>query len=81
MTACSPTNTLMEENLKLYVHSNQVPTNKEHYQRLVGRLMYLVYTQPDLAYALSVVSHLYLTLLKVISKKGNFIHKRRQLGY
>ena len=37
MTTCSPTNTSMEENLKLCVHSNQVPTNKEHYQRLVGR--------------------------------------------
>ena len=56
MTTCSPTNTPMEENLKLCVHSNQVPTNKERYQRLVGRLMYLAHTRPDLAYVLSVVS-------------------------
>jgi hypothetical protein len=46
----------MEENLKLCVHSNQVLANKERYQRLVGRLMYLAHTQPNLAYALSVVS-------------------------
>jgi hypothetical protein len=46
----------MEENLKLHGDSNQVPTNKERYQRLVGRLMYLTHTRPDLAYALSVVS-------------------------
>jgi hypothetical protein len=56
MTACSPTSTPMEENLKLCVHSNQVPANKERYQRLVGILMYLAYTRPDLAYVLSVVS-------------------------
>ena len=56
MTACSPASTPMEENLKLCMHSNQVPTNKERYQRLVGRLMYLAHTLPDLAYALSVVS-------------------------
>ena len=35
---------------------NQVLANKERYQRLVGRLMYLAHTWPDLAYALSVVS-------------------------
>jgi hypothetical protein len=56
MIACSPASTPMEENLKLCVHSNQVLANKERYQRLVGRLMYLAHTRPDLAYALSVVS-------------------------
>ena len=38
------------------VEPNQVSTDKGRYQRLVGRLMYLAYTIPDLAYALSVVS-------------------------
>ena len=56
MTTYSPASTPMEENLKLCMHSNQVPANKEHYQRLVGRLMYLAHTRPDLAYVLSVVS-------------------------
>ena len=56
MTTYSPASTPMEENLKLCMHSNQVPANKEHYQRLVGRLMYLAHTRPDLAYAPSVVS-------------------------
>jgi len=56
MTGCSPASTPMEENLKLGVHPNQVPANKERYQRLVGRLMYLAHTRLDLAYALSVVS-------------------------
>ncbi|XXG51736.1 hypothetical protein AAC387_Pa03g0242 [Persea americana] len=56
MSASSPVSTPMEENLKLGMHPNQIPANKERYQRLVGRLMYLAHTQPDLAYALSVVS-------------------------
>ncbi|XP_020417928.1 uncharacterized protein LOC109948653 [Prunus persica] len=35
---------------------DQEPTNKEQYQRLVGRLIYLAHTRPDIAYAVSVVS-------------------------
>ncbi|RVX01324.1 Retrovirus-related Pol polyprotein from transposon RE1 [Vitis vinifera] len=56
MSGCQPVNTPIEEGLKLCVKSNQVSTDKERYQRLVGRLMYLAHTRPDLAYALSVVS-------------------------
>ncbi|RVW64684.1 Retrovirus-related Pol polyprotein from transposon RE1 [Vitis vinifera] len=56
MSGCQPVNTPIEEGLKLCVKPNQVSTNKGRYQRLVGRLMYLAYTRPDLAYALSVVS-------------------------
>ena len=33
-----------------------MPVDKGRYQRLVGRLMYLAHTRPDLAYALSIVS-------------------------
>ncbi|RVW46696.1 Retrovirus-related Pol polyprotein from transposon RE1 [Vitis vinifera] len=57
MSGCQPVNTPIEEGLKLCVEPNQVSTNKGRYQRLVGRLMYLAHTRPDLAYALSVVSH------------------------
>ncbi|XP_059654609.1 uncharacterized mitochondrial protein AtMg00810-like [Cornus florida] len=56
ITACQPAGTLVEEGLKLCVESNQLPTNKGRYQRLVGRLMYLAHMRPDLAYALSIVS-------------------------
>ena len=34
----------------------KVPIDKAQYQRLVGRLIYLTHTKPDLAYAVSVVS-------------------------
>ncbi|RVW46634.1 Retrovirus-related Pol polyprotein from transposon RE1 [Vitis vinifera] len=56
MLGCQPVNTPIEEGLELCVESNQVSTDKGRYRRLVGRLMYLAYTRPDLAYALSVVS-------------------------
>ncbi|RVX02335.1 Retrovirus-related Pol polyprotein from transposon RE2 [Vitis vinifera] len=52
MSGCQPVNTPIEEGLKLCVELNQVSTDKGRYQRLVGRLMYLAHTRPDLAYAL-----------------------------
>ena len=56
MSACQPVDTPVEEGLKLCVETNQVPIDKGRYHRLVGRLMYLAHTRPDLAYALSIVS-------------------------
>ena len=56
MSACQPADTLVEEGLKLCVESNQVPVDKGRYKRLVGRLMYLAHTRPDLAYALGIIN-------------------------
>ncbi|RVX16933.1 Retrovirus-related Pol polyprotein from transposon RE1 [Vitis vinifera] len=56
MSGCQPVNTPIKKCLKLCVEPNQVSTDKGRYQRLVGRLMYLAHTRPDLAYAWSVVS-------------------------
>ncbi|KAL6314842.1 hypothetical protein AAG906_029058 [Vitis piasezkii] len=56
MLGCQHVDTPIEKSLKLCVEPNQVSTDKGRYQRLVGRLMYLAHTRPDLAYALSVVS-------------------------
>ena len=41
MLACKPSDTPAAKNVKLSTYSNQIPANKEQYQRLVGRLMYL----------------------------------------
>jgi hypothetical protein len=53
---CKPADTPIVQNHKLGEHLDQAPTNKERYQRLVGKLIYLSHTHPDIAYAVSVVS-------------------------
>nr|KYP36170.1 Retrovirus-related Pol polyprotein from transposon TNT 1-94 [Cajanus cajan] len=35
---------------------NQIETDKHRYQRLVGKLIYLSHTRPDIAYSMSIVS-------------------------
>jgi hypothetical protein len=56
MLNCKPNDIPMIQNTKLEMNPNQVPTNKERYQRLVEKLIYLSHTQPDIAYAVGVVS-------------------------
>lgn len=56
MSANEPVDTPMEFGLKLGIESDQVSVDEGRYQRLIGRLMYLAHTRPDLAYALRVVS-------------------------
>ncbi|CAL8157410.1 unnamed protein product [Prunus armeniaca] len=56
MLDCKPADTPIVENYKLGVYVVQVPTNKERYEMLVGRLIYLSLTRPDIAYAVSFAS-------------------------
>jgi hypothetical protein len=56
MLDCKPADTPVIQNSKLGIDPNQVPTNKETYQRLVGKLIYLSHTRPDIAYVVSCVS-------------------------
>ena len=51
---CKPTSTLIDPNYKLGDEDTMV--NREMYQRLVGRLIYLSHTKLDMAYAVSVIS-------------------------
>ena len=56
MLDCKPVETPIEMNHKLGEYIGQSATDKARYQRLVGRLIYLSHTRPDIAYAVSVVS-------------------------
>jgi Reverse transcriptase (RNA-dependent DNA polymerase) len=53
---CKPVDTPVAQNIKLGEFPNQVPVDKHRYQRLVGKLIYLSHTRPDIAYAVSLVS-------------------------
>jgi len=55
-TACKPANTPIDPNLKLGNAEEDTAVDKEMYQRLVGRLIYLSHTRPDVAFAVSLVS-------------------------
>ncbi|KAL6974688.1 Beta-galactosidase 8 [Sarracenia purpurea var. burkii] len=54
MLGCKPVDTPIEVNHHL--GSEGEHTDKERYQRLVGRLIYLSHTRPDISYAVGVVS-------------------------
>ncbi|CAN1319890.1 Retrovirus-related Pol polyprotein from transposon RE1, partial [Linum perenne] len=56
LTGCKPAETPMEANEKLRQSTGEEVKDKERYQRLVGRLIYLTHTRPDIAFAVSVVN-------------------------
>ncbi|WVZ24536.1 hypothetical protein V8G54_003080 [Vigna mungo] len=55
-TGCRPASTPVDPNIKLGSMEEDVVVDKEMYQRLVGRLIYLSHTRPDIAFAVSLVS-------------------------
>ena len=56
MVGCKPMHTPLERNWKYLIKDNDPLVDKERYQRLVGRMIYLSLTRPDIAYAVSIVS-------------------------
>ena len=56
MLDCKPADTPMVQNHGLQIKEGGKPTDRGRYQRLVGKLIYLSHTRPDIAYAVGVVS-------------------------
>ncbi|KAA0057708.1 reverse transcriptase [Cucumis melo var. makuwa] len=56
MLGCCPADTPIEFNCKLGNSDDQVLVDKEQYQRLVGKLIYLSHTRPDISFAVNTVS-------------------------
>ncbi|XP_048235710.1 uncharacterized protein LOC125371219 [Ricinus communis] len=55
MLGCKPVDTPIEANHRLKENVGEL-VDIDRYQRLVGRLIYLSHTRPDIAYAVSIVS-------------------------
>lgn len=56
MLDAKPADTPIVQNHKLEFTPGGPTTDRERYQRLVGKLIYLSHTRPDIAYAVGVVS-------------------------
>ena len=56
LLGCKPVGTLMVPNLRLQPASVDKVVNRDQYQRLVGRLIYLSHTRPIIAFVVSIVS-------------------------
>ena len=55
MLRCKPIETPIEPNVKLQPTEAENVKNKEHYQRLVGRLIYQSHTRPNISFSVSIV--------------------------
>ncbi|RVW56778.1 Retrovirus-related Pol polyprotein from transposon TNT 1-94 [Vitis vinifera] len=56
MLGCKPAETPMDTTVKLEESDGSAPVDKGRYQRLVGKLIYLSHTRPDIGFFVSVVS-------------------------
>lgn len=56
MSVCRPVDTPIDTNVKLGDIKDGTPVDKGMYQRLVGKLIYLSHTRPNIAFAISMVS-------------------------
>lgn len=56
LTECKPLKLPMDSHVKLTMATGTPLTDPEEYQRLVGKLIYLTITRPDIAYTVHVLS-------------------------
>lgn len=53
MTSCRPSKFPMEQNCNLMINDNDLAIDATRYRRLLGRLLYLTVTRPDITYAIN----------------------------
>nr|GFB22712.1 putative reverse transcriptase, RNA-dependent DNA polymerase [Tanacetum cinerariifolium] len=74
MINCKPADTPMMVNQKLFMEKKAKLADRNKYQRLVRKLIYLSHTRPDIAYAVGVVAHMNAALRIVRYLKGTAGH-------
>lgn len=55
MSGCRPMETLMDSNTKLVPRVEEEATDNDQYQYLVGKLIYLIHTHPNISYIVSII--------------------------
>ncbi|XP_020250986.1 uncharacterized protein LOC109828388 [Asparagus officinalis] len=55
MLGCKPATTLIDQKFKLDAEAGE-PVDRDRYQRLMGRLIYLSHIRPDISFVVSMVS-------------------------
>ncbi|RVW38219.1 Retrovirus-related Pol polyprotein from transposon TNT 1-94 [Vitis vinifera] len=86
---CKPADIPIVQNHKLGEYVDQVPADKQRYQRLVGKLIYLSHTRPDIAYAsspgkglmFSKNGHLKVVGYTDVDWAGNITDRKSTAGY
>ena len=56
MLSCKPADTPMDVSMKLGSKGNGTPVDNGRYHNLVGELIYLSHTRPDISFRVSVVN-------------------------
>jgi hypothetical protein len=56
MTGCKPISIPLEQNVKLSANEGDLVEDTTMYRRIVGNLIYMTITRPDLSYGVKVVS-------------------------
>lgn len=74
--ACKLTSTAIDPNHKQGKANGDIFVNKEIHKRLVGNIIYLAHTRPDIIYVVSVVCLIYAD-----SKRDSFTSDNRVLHY
>ncbi|RVW97655.1 Retrovirus-related Pol polyprotein from transposon TNT 1-94 [Vitis vinifera] len=91
MLGCKPMDTPMDPIGKIDKDNDSHPTDKDRYQRLVGKLIYLTHTRPDIGFAVSMSPGRGLYFKKTSSREvevftdadwaGSLTNRRSTTGY